>query len=88
MGFTYRKSVSVGPFRLNLSKRGIGVSAGLPGFRITQSSTGRRYTTFNLPGTGISYRTPAAKGCMVPFLLVGTVGLGLALGYRLLSHYA
>ncbi len=88
MGFTYRKSVSVGPFRLNLSKRGIGVSSGVPGFRVSQSATGRRYTTFNLPGSGMSYRTPAAKGCMVPLLLVGTVGLGLALGYRLLSHYA
>jgi hypothetical protein len=88
MGFIYRKSFSVGLFRLNLGKRGIGVSAGLPGFRVSQSSSGRRYTTFNLPGSGMSYRTPAAKGCLVPFLLVGTIALGLALGYRLLFHYS
>lgn len=34
MGFYIRKSLSVGPLRLNLSKSGIGVSAGIPGFRV------------------------------------------------------
>ena len=87
MGFIYRKSISAGPFRLNVSKRGIGVSAGVPGFRVTQSSTGRRYTTFNLPGSGMSYRTPATKGCLVPFLLIGSSALGsLAIGYSLLTR--
>ncbi len=52
MGFIYRKSVKAGPLRINLSKSGVGLSAGVPGFRVTQSSRGRRYTTFNLPGSG------------------------------------
>lgn len=34
MGFYIRKAVSVGPFRFNLSKSGIGVSAGLRGLRV------------------------------------------------------
>ncbi|MGI3781861.1 MAG: DUF4236 domain-containing protein, partial [Janthinobacterium lividum] len=34
MGFYLRKSLHAGPFRLNLSKSGVGVSAGVPGFRI------------------------------------------------------
>jgi len=34
MGFYLRKSISVGPFRFNLSKSGIGVSTGVPGFRL------------------------------------------------------
>jgi hypothetical protein len=34
MGFYIRKSLSVGPFRFNLSKSGIGVSAGIKGFRV------------------------------------------------------
>ncbi|MFM7316607.1 MAG: DUF4236 domain-containing protein, partial [bacterium] len=37
MGFYFRKSIGVGPFRFNLSKSGIGVSTGIPGFRISQS---------------------------------------------------
>src|SRR5262245_1123829 len=34
MPFYIRKSVSVGPFRFNLSKGGIGLSAGVKGFRL------------------------------------------------------
>jgi len=33
MGFVYRKSVSLGPFRVNLSKSGVGLSVGGKGFR-------------------------------------------------------
>ena len=46
MGFYYRKSVNVGPFRVNLGKSGIGYSVGTRGFRTGLSSRGRRYTTF------------------------------------------
>jgi hypothetical protein len=31
MGFYVRKSLKAGPFRFNLSKSGVGVSAGVPG---------------------------------------------------------
>ena len=34
LGLYIRKSIKAGPFRFNLSKSGIGVSAGVPGFRI------------------------------------------------------
>jgi hypothetical protein len=40
MGFYIRKSVRVGPFRFNLSKSGIGVSAGIPGFRVGMGPRG------------------------------------------------
>jgi len=40
MGFYIRKSVSVGPFRFNLSKSGIGVSTGIKGFRIGSGPRG------------------------------------------------
>jgi hypothetical protein len=87
MGFIYRKSLKAGPFRINLSKSGVGLSAGVPGFRVTQSSTGRRYTTFNVPGSGMSYRTPSSKptaqGCMVP--IVAFFGLA-ACGAWLATH--
>lgn len=56
MGLNYRKRIRFGPFRINLSRSGIGTSWGIPGFRITHSSTGRRYLTLSLPGTGLSWR--------------------------------
>lgn len=40
MGFNLRKSIQVGPFRFNLSKSGMGVSAGVKGLRIGSSPRG------------------------------------------------
>lgn len=74
MGFYYRKSVSLGPFRVNVSKSGVGVSAGTKGFRTGVSAKGRRYTTFSLPGTGLGYRTEhKGQGCLVVLLGVLTL---------------
>lgn len=53
MGFYIRKSKSVGPFRLNLSKSGIGVSTGVKGARL---SVGQRGTYINLGRNGLYYR--------------------------------
>ena len=66
MGFYYRKSVRLGPFRVNVSKSGIGYSVGTKGFRTGKSASGRRYTALSLPGTGIGYRTSKKEsGCLV-----------------------
>lgn len=40
MPFYLRDSVSIGPFRINLSKSGIGISAGVKGFRVGTGPTG------------------------------------------------
>ena len=53
MGFYIRKSKSVGPFRLNLSKSGLGVSTGVKGARL---SVGPRGTYINLGRNGLYYR--------------------------------
>jgi hypothetical protein len=53
MGFYFRKSVSFGPIRLNFSKSGIGVSAGVKGARI---STGPRGTYIHAGSNGFYYR--------------------------------
>jgi predicted RNA-binding Zn-ribbon protein involved in translation (DUF1610 family) len=53
VGFYIRKSVKAGPFRFNLSKSGIGVSAGVPGFRI---GTGPRGNYIHMGRNGIYYR--------------------------------
>lgn len=62
MGFYLRSSLRAGPFRLNLSRSGIGVSVGVPGFRV---GTGPRGNYVRVGGRGILYagspsRTPAA----------------------------
>ena len=76
MGLTYRKSGRLGPFRVNLSKSGVGLSLGTRGFRTGISSRGRRYTTFSLPGTGLGYRT-SGKGCV--WLVLCSIGAAFAL---------
>ncbi len=55
-GLRVQKSIKLGKFmRLNISKSGIGVSAGLGGFTIGAGPRGA-YVNINLPGTGLSYR--------------------------------
>ena len=56
MGWRYRKRVRLGPLNINLSRRGVGTSWGVPGFRVTHSANGRRYLTLSLPGTGLSWQ--------------------------------
>lgn len=55
MGFRFRKSVNLGPLRVNFSKSGIGYSVGGKGFRATKKAGGGFRTTASIPGTGISY---------------------------------
>jgi hypothetical protein len=53
VGFYFRKSVKVGPLRFNLSGAGIGVSAGIPGFRV---GTGPRGNYVHMGRGGLYYR--------------------------------
>ena len=55
MSMRYRKSIKAGPFRINLSKSGIGWSVGGKGYRYTKTANGRTRTTTSIPGTGISW---------------------------------
>ena len=74
MTWRLRRSVGFGPVRVNLSGRGIGYSIGVPGLRVGVRSTGRRYRTTSVPGTGL-YETKdlrAGRGCALAML--GPVG--------------
>jgi len=55
MGFRFRKSINIGPLRINLSKSGVGFSLGVKGFRVSRSAKGKMTATASLPGTGLSY---------------------------------
>jgi hypothetical protein len=53
VGLFFRKSIKVGPFRINLSKSGVGLSGGVKGACI---STGPRGTELHLGRKGVYYR--------------------------------
>ncbi|MBJ7623069.1 DUF4236 domain-containing protein [Weissella confusa] len=55
MVFRYRKSKNFGPFRINLSKSGVGWSVGGKGFRYTKKANGGSRTNASIPGSGISW---------------------------------
>lgn len=56
MGFRFRKSINLGKhFKINLSKSGVGFSAGVKGFRVTRTAGGKIRKTVTIPGTGVSY---------------------------------
>ena len=81
MGFTYRKSVNLGPFRVNLSKSGLGYSVGGRGFRVGTTPRGKKYTSFSIPGTGVGYRKSGA-GCLV---LAAAIPAGILFGRWLIA---
>jgi hypothetical protein len=61
VGFYLRKSVRAGPFRFNLSKSGLGMSAGVKGLRV---GTGPRGSYVHMGAGGVYYRqtlSPARK---------------------------
>jgi|688.fasta_scaffold28627_4 hypothetical protein len=55
MGWRFRRSVGLGPLRLNMSKSGLGYSWGVPGIRVSTTPNGRRYLWLSLPGTGLAW---------------------------------
>lgn len=59
MGFYLRKSFRAGPLRLNLSKSGLGVSAGVKGFRV---GSGPRGGYVHAGRGGLYYRQSLGKG--------------------------
>lgn len=56
MGLIFRKSIKLGPFKLNISKHGIGYSIDGKRIRHTRTSTGKTYNTLKI-FKGLSYRT-------------------------------
>ena len=80
MGWTYRKSINLGPFRVNVGKSGVGYSVGGGGFRTGVSSTGRRYNSATIPGTGLRYTSSGGKGAGCIVILVHIIALVAVLG--------
>lgn len=76
MGWTFRRSLSFGPVRLNLGKSGVGYSVGGRGFRSGVRANGRTYTRTSVPGTGLSYTQEHGRGVK---RLAASTGCGVVL---------
>lgn len=103
MPFRLHKSFKLAPgLRINLSKSGIGLSAGPRGFKLNRGPRGL-YLHTSIPGSGISHSTRlgggkrAARpgksgtkksGCGSRLLMGGIVGLAALFGCTLLAQFA
>jgi O-antigen ligase len=64
MGFNFRKSIKVGPARVNISKSGVGYSFGASGFRFTKRA---------------GSKSKGKPGCFGSLLICALVTLAIAL---------
>jgi hypothetical protein len=80
MGLIFRKSINIGPLRVNLSRSGVGYSIGAGGFRTGVRANGRRYTRVSVPGTGLGYQQehPRGSGCLLAIATLGAAATGAA----------
>ena len=84
MGWRFQRRIG-NLVRFNLSRSGIGISAGVPGLRTGISARGRPYAWFGLPGTGLAYRAESkgdsefsgVTGCGLAALIMIVFGLGV-----------
>ncbi len=79
MGLNFRKTITKGGTRVNLSKSGAGVSYGTKGARITRTAKGKTRATVSIPGTGLSYSAEAGGGkeksktWIIVFIIAGVI---------------
>jgi Protein of unknown function (DUF4236) len=66
MGWNFRRSLNLGPLRLNLSTSGVGYSVGGRGFRLGKDAKGRVYSACGIPGTGIYRRDYLQTAAAIP----------------------
>lgn len=71
MGFYFRKSLRLGPLRFNLSRRGVGVSAGVRGARVGIDAGGREYVAGGR--YGLYFRERGGRIVGVGWLVAGAV---------------
>ena len=62
MAMRFRKSINLGGgFKLNVGRRGVGLSGGVRGARFSANTSGRRMRTLSVPGTGISWQSQTTR---------------------------
>lgn len=88
MGWSFRKSIKVGPARVNLSKSGVGYSIGAGGLRYTKRANAKKQAKTN-DSRKINWKVIIGVLCIVGGLAnlpddVGAFAFGLMLGIALL----
>ena len=88
MGFRFQRHVNTGLGRINISKSGVSLSEGVPGFRVTIGKTPR--LTLGLPGSGLSWTQTLPRGRQGQGSVAGIIGglIGLAIAAAVLSFIA
>jgi Protein of unknown function (DUF4236) len=66
MGYFFRRSAKIGPFRLNFSKSGIGASVGVKGARLRMTPRGTTYVTVGSHGFYYRETLSTRGGTRVP----------------------
>lgn len=61
MGFSFRKSIKIGPACVNLSKSGVGFSVGTKRARVSRSAKGKTRASVSLFGSGLTYSKTLGK---------------------------
>jgi hypothetical protein len=74
--FRFRKSFNVLPgVKINLSKTGVSTSVGGKGATLNVGH-GKKNVTLGIPGTGLSYRTPASGQLLIlAVIVIALVGI-------------
>lgn len=76
MAWFLRKSIRLGPLRLNLSKRGLGASVGVKGLRAGVDASGKPYVAGGRGGIYFRKRIPTGNTAPVPQALPPRGGSG------------
>lgn len=62
MGIRFRRSKSLGPFRVTLGTQGLSFSAGVKGLRVTRRADGKTQVSAGIPGSGLYYTEVLKQG--------------------------
>ena len=101
MGWSFRKSIKVGPARINLSKSGVGYSVGAGGVRYTKRAGSRKRAKasgsgFNLIGICLGIFLVMAVAAAVytfvlrfkwVFLALGILAIAGTVAYFVIKHH-
>lgn len=74
MTWRFRRSLKLGPLKLNFSKSGVGYSVGVRGFRVGKDAKCRSYTAASIPGTGLYNRTYGSGSSASPDAMSSPAG--------------
>jgi uncharacterized protein DUF4236 len=73
VGFYLRKSLRLGPLRFNLSKGGVGVSAGVKGARVGVDASGREYVAGGRGGVYFRDRGQRVGGAFLVAVIAAAI---------------